>query len=165
MRQSSSPDSETSVMKSCASSQEQLNTAKKQSREYDEARSNAGKTNPEALQRERLALYESVTRLEEKFSSSSSSVSDEGDRSQGGEGDFKSGSQLILPRYEVVIDKTFVNGFRFGGNEGLGQDEDRGLSRCNSAPARLEADNCPSIILQPATSRQPLVAGAQERSR
>lgn len=164
MRKFPSADSETSAMKSCASAQEQLKTAEGKSREY-EARSKAGKTDPKALQRERLVLDESVKKFEEKFSSSGSSVSDEGYRSQGGEGDFKSGSQPILPRYEVVIDKTFVNGFRFGGNEGLGQDENQGLSRCNSAPARLEADNCPSITPQPTTSRQPLVAGTQARSR
>ena len=60
-------------MKSCASSQERLKTAEGQSREY-EARSKAGKTDPKALQRERLAFYEGVRRLEEKFSSSGSST-------------------------------------------------------------------------------------------
>jgi hypothetical protein len=79
------------------------------------SRSKAGKTDPKALQRERSAFYEGVRRLEEEFSSSSGSyISDEEPKSQVVDGDFKSGSQPILPRYEVVIDKTFVNGFRFG---------------------------------------------------
>lgn len=42
-------------------------------REY-EARSKAGKTDPKALQRERLVFYDGVRRLEEKFSFSGSST-------------------------------------------------------------------------------------------
>ena len=69
------------------------------------------------------------------------------------------GNLILLPRYEVVIEKTFVNGFIFEGNEGLRQDEGQGLPRCNSAPGRLEGNNDePSTTLQPAASGQPLLA-------
>ena len=150
-------------MKSYVSPQEQLKTTEGKSREY-EARSKAGKTDPKALQRERLALCESVTGFEETFSSSDSDIYDEGDRSQGREGDFKSGSQSRLPRYEVRTKNTFIDDVIPVDNQALEQDENQGLTRCNSAPARLEADNCPSITPQPTTSRQSLVAGTQARS-
>ncbi len=136
-------------MKSCASSSEQLN---------------AVKTNPGALQRERLTLCDDVRRLEEEFSSSGSFVSDEGYRSQGREGDFKSGSQSRLPQHEVRTKNTFIDDVISGDNAALGQDGDRGLTRCNSAPARLQGDHCPSITPQSATSGQPLVADTQARS-
>ncbi len=87
--------------------------------------------------------------------SSSDFDSDEEPRPQVGQDDSKEAPPMM-----IVVRNTFIDVCK--AEEGKGG---QGLLRCHSAPAILTGDKFPSITPQPTTSRQPLVAGTQARSR